>query len=66
MPAKSKAQFRFMKGICSGSIDPPKGLSRKEACEYVSGQSPKKLVARKSKKKLYKRKKEIGKGDAES
>lgn len=35
MPAKSKAQLRFMAGIASGSITPPKGLSRKEAAEFV-------------------------------
>ena len=44
MPTKSKAQFRFMKGICSGSIKPRKGLpSKKVACEFVKGQSPKGL-----------------------
>jgi hypothetical protein len=51
MPAKSKAQFKLMKGICSGSIKPRKGLpSKKVACEYIKGQSPKGLPARKKKK----------------
>jgi len=44
MPAKSKEQFRLMKGICEGSI-PPGGNNPTvaEACEYVKGQSPKGL-----------------------
>jgi len=42
MPAKSKAQFRFMKAIASGSIKKP-GLSKKEADEFVSGQKYSKL-----------------------
>lgn len=37
MPTKSKAQFRFMKAIESGSLK-KKGLSRKEAKEYTEGQ----------------------------
>jgi hypothetical protein len=33
-----------MKGICTGSIKTRKGLpSKKQACEYVQGQSPKGL-----------------------
>lgn len=36
MPAKSKAQLRFMKGVESGSIKAP-GLSKEEAKEYTSG-----------------------------
>ena len=46
MPAKSKAQFKLMKGVCEGSIK-KKGLSRKTACEYVKGQSPKGLPKKK-------------------
>jgi hypothetical protein len=42
MPAKSRAQFRFMKGVENGSIKAP-GLSKKQAAEYTSGQSPKGL-----------------------
>ena len=42
MPAKSKAQFKFMQGVAHGSIK-KKGLSKKKAAEYVSGQSPKGL-----------------------
>lgn len=34
MPARSKAQYRFMRGVASGSIK-AKGLSRKKAGEYV-------------------------------
>jgi len=37
-PARSKAQFRYMQGICNGSIEPPKGMTRAQACEYVEGQ----------------------------
>jgi len=44
-PAKSRAQFRFMKAVESGSIKPP-GLSRKEAAEYTNGQRPKGLPAK--------------------
>lgn len=50
MPAKSKAQFRMMKGIAEGSIPPKGGLTRKTAGEYVEGQSPKKLPAKAKKK----------------
>jgi hypothetical protein len=49
MPAKSKAQFRFMHAVASGKVK-KKGLSEAEAAEYVKGQSPKGLP-RKSKKK---------------
>lgn len=37
-PARSKAQFRYMQGICNGSIEPPEGMTRSQACEYVKGQ----------------------------
>lgn len=37
-PARSKAQFRYMQGICNGSIEPPKGMTRAKACEFVEGQ----------------------------
>ncbi len=52
MPAKSKAQFRFMQAIKHGSAK-AKGLSKEEAAEYVAGQSPKDLpeTSNKSKKK---------------
>lgn len=43
MPASSKSQFKFMAGICNGSITPPKGLTKKKACEFIKGQSPKDL-----------------------
>ena len=50
MPAKSKQQFRMMKGICSGSIPPKGSLTREVACEYVRGQSSKGLPRKKGKK----------------
>ena len=50
MPAKSKAQFRLMKGIAEGSIPAKGGLTRKSAGEFVQGQSPKKLPAKVKKK----------------
>lgn len=50
MPAKSKQQFKLMKGICKGSIPKRKGLpSKTVACEYISGQSPKGLVKKRKK-----------------
>jgi len=51
MPAKSKQQFKLMKGIATGGIKHRKGLpSKKVAREFVGGQSPKGLP-RKTKKK---------------
>jgi hypothetical protein len=50
MPAKSKAQARFMRAVASGDIK-KKGLSKKEAEEYVSGHSTKHLPERKRKKR---------------
>ena len=55
MPAKSKAQFKFMKAVESGSVK-KKGLSKKEAKEFTEGQSPKKLPEKKSKKPTKKAK----------
>lgn len=53
MPAKSKAQYRFMQAVCHGTAKKkPKGLSKAEACEYVQGQSPKGLPEKKAKKAL--------------
>ena len=49
MPATSKAQFRFMKGVEGGSIKAP-GLSPAEASEFTKGVSPKSLPAKKTKK----------------
>lgn len=45
MPATSKAQFRFMRGVAAGSIK-AKGLSRAQAVEYTAGQSPQDLPER--------------------
>ena len=52
MPAKSKAQFKFMKAVESGAIK-KKGLSKKEAREFTSGQKGKsyKSLPSKAKKK---------------
>jgi len=48
MPAKSKKQFKLMKGVCTGGIKHRKGLpSKKVACEFVKGQSPKGLPRKK-------------------
>lgn len=49
MPAKSKAQARFMRAVQSGSIK-KKGLSKAKASEYVEGVSTKKLPEKKKKK----------------
>ena len=55
MPAKSKAQFQFMKAVASGNKR-VKGLSPEQAKEYVTGQSPKGLPAKKTTfKKLRKK-----------
>lgn len=55
MPAKSKAQFRLMKAIATGSIKPRKGLpSKATAKEFIAGQSPKGLP-RKVKRKRKRR-----------
>lgn len=53
MPATSKSQFRLMKAAASGAIDVP-GLSKKEAAEYVAGQSPKGLPEKVKPKKKHK------------
>lgn len=52
MPAKSKNQFKLMKGICTGTYPSGyKGISRKVACEFVKGQSSKGLPEKKGKGK---------------
>lgn len=56
MPAKSKAQFRYMQGVAHGSIK-GKGLSRAAAAEYVAGQSPKNLPEKKTMINYAKRRK---------
>lgn len=53
MPAKSKAQFKFMKAVKSGYIKVP-GLSKKEAKEFTEENKGKKRF---SKLKEYVRKK---------
>lgn len=51
MPPKSKKQAKFMRAVASGKVK-AKGLSRKEAKEYVSGYSlrglPNKVKRKKS------------------
>lgn len=55
MPAKSKAQFRFMQAVAHGGLK-KEGLSKKEAKEYVKGQSSKDLPEKYSKlKKMLKK-----------
>ena len=49
MPAKSKAQFRFMEAVAHGGIK-KKGLSASQAKEYVAGQDYGKLPAKKGAK----------------
>jgi len=52
MPAKSKAQFALMKGICEGTYPSGyRGISKKVACEFVNHQSPKGLPKKVKKKK---------------
>lgn len=48
MLPKSKRQARFMRAVASGKVR-KKGLSRKEAKEFVSGHSTKGLPERKRK-----------------
>jgi hypothetical protein len=50
MPARSRAQFRFMKAVESGAVKAP-GLSKAKAREFTAGQSPKGLPARKRRRK---------------
>jgi hypothetical protein len=48
MPAKSKAQMKFMGAVAGGAIKKP-GLSKKEAREFIRGQKMKNLPKRKKK-----------------
>lgn len=45
MPATSQAQFRWLRGVAEGTIK-AKGLTKKQAEEYVAGQSPEGLPER--------------------
>jgi hypothetical protein len=56
MPATSKAQFGFMARVASGK-QKVKGLSKKQAKEFLTGVNPNKLPARIKKKKLKVKKK---------
>lgn len=47
MPAASKAQFRLMHGVASGSIKPKGNLTKAVASEFVRGQKSKGLPERK-------------------
>ena len=52
MPPRSKAEARLMRAVCSGTArNPPKGLSRAKACEYVRGHKTKGLPERSRKRK---------------
>jgi hypothetical protein len=52
-PARSKAKFRYMQGICNGSIEPPEGMTKEKACEFVKHQKNyKELPEKKQSKKL--------------
>ncbi len=44
-PATSQAQFRWMEGVANGTIK-VKGLTKKQAEEYIAGQSPEGLPER--------------------
>lgn len=55
MPAKSQAQFRLMQAIAHGANIPGVHMDAAKAAEYVSGQSPKGLPARKVKRKRDKK-----------
>ena len=61
MPAKSKAQFKLMAGICNGTYPSGyRGISRKVACEYVEATKttkglPRKVKPKKTRKKSRKR-----------
>jgi len=46
VPPKSKAQAKFMRAVASGDIK-KKGLSRKEAQEFVEGHKTKQLPKKK-------------------
>ena len=50
MPATSRKQFRFMKAVASGAVK-KSGLSKSEAAEFTSGQSPKNLPAKAPKRR---------------
>lgn len=51
MPARSKAQFRYMQGVAHGSIKPKGGLSRAQAQEFVDKTGSYKSLPEKKKKK---------------
>ena len=48
MPPRSKAQARFMRAVASGDVK-SKGLSKKQAKEFVEHHSTKNLPERKKK-----------------
>lgn len=48
MPAKSKAQARFMGAVAGGALKRP-GLSKEKAKEFLRGVNTKKLPAKKTK-----------------
>lgn len=48
MPARSVAQWKYMKAVASGSVKAT-GLSKAKAAEFTKGQSPKGLPRKKGK-----------------
>jgi hypothetical protein len=48
--ARSKTQWRLLKGIAEGSLPPRDGLTRARAKELLGDQSPKGLPERKRKR----------------
>lgn len=51
-PASSKAQYRLMQGIASGSIKPKGTLTKEKATEFISGQTPQGLPEKVANKAL--------------
>jgi hypothetical protein len=47
MPAKSKAQFRFMKAVEAGDVKGKNKPTKTQAKEFTKGQSPKNLPEKK-------------------
>ena len=60
MPAKSKAQFKFMKAAEKGNVKAP-GLSKKEAKEFTAGQDNYKSLPDKKSDRFKKLKKKMSK-----
>jgi len=47
MPAVSAQQWQMMTAVCDGSMAPPQGMTKEQACEFISTQpSPEGLPQR--------------------